>query len=158
MAQLDEECAALLKDARKKSFAACQYANLSACDRLDFARPSDVPFALGRRGTVLLKSLKALERDVIETFADPLILSEPLLTGHGLTVVDGRVPGLLRISDALETAIPGKSSEMVRKLTTTARVVMEFEGDLPRDRLPDHIDGILTRISRLPNTTEGRMA
>ncbi|MGR3564662.1 MAG: tyrosine-type recombinase/integrase [Heliomarina sp.] len=150
LTELNLECDALLKDAQSKSFAACEYAILSACDRLDFARPSVVPFPLGRGVTVLLKSLKAVERDVIETFADPLILAEPLLARHGLTVTDGRIPDLLRISDALEAALPGKSSEMVRKLTTTARIVIEFEGDLPLDRLPDHIDGILTRISRLP--------
>ncbi|GGH20946.1 hypothetical protein SAMN05444007_101484 [Cribrihabitans marinus] len=150
LSELDKESDALLKDAQGRTFAACEYAILAACDRLDFARPAVVPFALGRGVTVLLKSLKALERDVIETFADPLILAEPLLTRHGLAVIDGRVPDPLRISDALEAALHGKSSQMVRKLKTTARIVMEFEGDLPLERLPDHIDRIMTQISRLP--------
>lgn len=83
MAELNRECDAFLKDP------ACEDTILSACDSLDVARPSVVPFLLGRGVTMLLKSLKALD-------------------------CDGKIPDLLRISDALEAAIPGKSSEMAR--------------------------------------------
>jgi len=150
LSELASERSALIEDAQRKTFAACEHSILVACDRLDFPRPEIVPFSLGRGVTVLLKSLNDLERQVLENFEDPLILAEPLLSRHELTVVDGKIPDMLRISDALEAALPGKSLEMARKLRATASIVSEFLGDIPLDLLPDHIESLLCQISRLP--------
>lgn len=146
-------CAAVLKAAiRARDYAPALPATLAAAARLDLSCPVPLTPEFGRASAVVQKTLAELEVEVLDESVDPLLAARNLLDRHGVTPVKGRIPGLVKIADAVAAACKGKTEEMCRKLRCTGQLAIEFLGDVPLDLLAARADDLLLLLSRLPKT------
>ncbi|SFP08000.1 tyrosine-type recombinase/integrase [Tranquillimonas alkanivorans] len=140
----------LKQEIRQKAFSTALPLAMEAAQRLGAPCPVPMPPEFGRAVSTTLKSLCRIEIDVYEDGEDVIEAASGLLSRHGISVTDGKIAPLLRISDARDAALQGATEEMRRKLKATAALVLEFLGDIPLELLPGQVESLMVQLSRLP--------